>query len=138
MTTLKERSPGWSLSCFCPGENLIVISSRHRAKSIPWEMYFDSAQYKLCASEGAEPVFLAGGLRADNVREAMEGVEPFGLDLCSGVRTHGKLDLAKLEAFFRAVKAEGSIQNRPIWLQKLPKWGIELQAAAHEIGRSNV
>ena len=49
------------------------------------------------------PVFLAGGLHAGNVREAMEAVQPFGLDLCSGVRTNGKLDEGKLEAFFRAV-----------------------------------
>lgn len=50
-----------------------------------------------------KPVFLAGGLNADNVREAIEAVQPFGLDLCSGVRTDGKLDLWKLEEFFEAV-----------------------------------
>jgi phosphoribosylanthranilate isomerase len=49
------------------------------------------------------PVFLAGGLHAGNVREAMEAVQPFGLDLCSGVRTNGRLDEGKLEAFFKAV-----------------------------------
>lgn len=48
------------------------------------------------------PVFLAGGLRSNNVREAMDTVMPFGLDLCSGVRTNQKLDPEKLEAFFRA------------------------------------
>ncbi len=47
-----------------------------------------------------KPVFLAGGLNADNVRDAIETVQPFGLDLCSGVRTDGRLDLRKLEAFF--------------------------------------
>lgn len=51
------------------------------------------------------PVFLAGGLNAENVREAIETVQPFGLDLCSGVRTDGKLDLAKLERFFTASHA---------------------------------
>lgn len=50
-----------------------------------------------------KPVFLAGGLNADNVREAIEIVKPYGLDLCSGVRTNGKLDLPKLEAFFNGV-----------------------------------
>jgi phosphoribosylanthranilate isomerase len=50
------------------------------------------------------PVFLAGGLRADNVRAAVETVRPFGLDLCSGVRTEGKLDPFKLEKFFDALK----------------------------------
>lgn len=47
-----------------------------------------------------KPVFLAGGLNADNVREAVETVQPFGLDLCSGVRSGGKLDKFKLENFF--------------------------------------
>jgi phosphoribosylanthranilate isomerase len=47
------------------------------------------------------PVFLAGGLKAENVREAIEQVKPFGVDLCSGVRTNGKLDEEKLGAFFR-------------------------------------
>ncbi len=50
-----------------------------------------------------KPVFLAGGLDAENVREAIETVQPFGLDLCSGVRTDGKLDLKKLEQFFNGV-----------------------------------
>lgn len=48
------------------------------------------------------PVFLAGGLKAENVREAIETVQPFGLDLCSGVRTDGRLDPYKLEHFFKA------------------------------------
>ncbi len=50
-----------------------------------------------------KPVFLAGGLNAENVREAVETVQPFGLDLCSGVRTEGKLNLRKLDAFFAAL-----------------------------------
>jgi len=51
------------------------------------------------------PIFLAGGLKADNVGEAIESVAPFGLDLCSGVRTNGKLDRHKLVQFFAAVKS---------------------------------
>lgn len=47
------------------------------------------------------PVFLAGGLNPDNVREAVRAVKPFGLDLCSGVRTNGQLDEQKLRAFFK-------------------------------------
>jgi phosphoribosylanthranilate isomerase len=47
----------------------------------------------------AKPVFLAGGLNAQNVREAVRHVAPFGVDVCSGVRTNGKLDEAKLSAF---------------------------------------
>jgi phosphoribosylanthranilate isomerase len=51
------------------------------------------------------PIFLAGGLTPENVRQAIEEVSPFGLDLCSGVRTSGKLDAQKLERFFEAVRA---------------------------------
>ncbi|UBM59882.1 phosphoribosylanthranilate isomerase [Marinilongibacter aquaticus] len=49
------------------------------------------------------PIFLAGGLNKDNVRRAIDTVEPFGLDLCSGVRSGGNLDERKLEAFFQAI-----------------------------------
>lgn len=51
------------------------------------------------------PVFLAGGLKPSNVAEAVAAVQPFGLDLCSGVRTDGKLDPQKLEAFFAAIRS---------------------------------
>ncbi len=49
------------------------------------------------------PVYLAGGLRPANVAEAIAQVRPFGVDLCTGVRTNGKLDLEKLREFMRAV-----------------------------------
>ena len=49
------------------------------------------------------PVFLAGGLHANNVRQAIETVRPFAVDICSGVRTEGRLDPSKLEAFIKAV-----------------------------------
>jgi phosphoribosylanthranilate isomerase len=46
------------------------------------------------------PLFLAGGLKPDNVRQAIEQVGPFGLDICTGVRTNGNLDQSKLQALF--------------------------------------
>jgi phosphoribosylanthranilate isomerase len=49
------------------------------------------------------PVFLAGGLHSNNVRQAIETVKPFGVDICSGVRTEGRLDPNKLVAFIKAV-----------------------------------
>ncbi len=49
------------------------------------------------------PVFLAGGLKPENVRQAIEEVGPFGLDVCTGVRTNGSLDKAKLRALFAAL-----------------------------------
>lgn len=49
------------------------------------------------------PLFLAGGLNAGNVQRAVDTVQPFGVDLCSSVRTDGRLDERKLESFFRAL-----------------------------------
>jgi len=51
------------------------------------------------------PVFLAGGLNAGNVRQAIDEVGPFGLDICTGVRTNGRLDEHKLAAFFAGVSS---------------------------------
>lgn len=62
-----------------------------------WEMS------RRIVEQSPKPVFLAGGLKAENVKEAMDRVQPWGLDLCSGVRSNGALDPVKLEAFFRAV-----------------------------------
>jgi phosphoribosylanthranilate isomerase len=48
------------------------------------------------------PLYLAGGLKAENVADAIRAVAPFGVDVCSGVRTDGKLDERKLVAFMAA------------------------------------
>jgi phosphoribosylanthranilate isomerase len=51
------------------------------------------------------PVFLAGGLNPHNVISAIDEVAPFGVDVCSGLRTNGKLDEARLADFMAAVRA---------------------------------
>lgn len=50
------------------------------------------------------PVYLAGGLKSENVADAIRQVRPFAVDLCSGVRTDGKLDESKLAAFFNEIQ----------------------------------
>jgi phosphoribosylanthranilate isomerase len=50
------------------------------------------------------PVWLAGGLNAGNVAEAIATVRPNGLDLCNGVRSEGRLDAGKLAGFMAAVR----------------------------------
>jgi len=57
------------------------------------------------------PIFLAGGLTPENVVRAIHEVAPFGIDLCSGVRTNGKLDGAKLKHFFAEVRGASSIEG---------------------------
>jgi phosphoribosylanthranilate isomerase len=49
------------------------------------------------------PVYLAGGLRPGNVADAIRKVRPFGVDVCSGLRTAGRLDEGKLAAFAQAM-----------------------------------
>ena len=56
------------------------------------------------AAEAACPVFLAGGLKPSNVEDAIRRVRPYGVDLCTGVRTDDALDPGKLRAFMAAVK----------------------------------
>jgi phosphoribosylanthranilate isomerase len=51
------------------------------------------------------PVWLAGGLRPDNVADAVARGRPHGVDLCTGVRTAGRLDPSKLAAFARALRS---------------------------------
>jgi len=51
-----------------------------------------------------KPVFLAGGLNPDNAQQALATVAPYGLDLCSGVRTNQRLDAAKLGAFMAQIR----------------------------------
>jgi len=50
------------------------------------------------------PLFLAGGLNPTNVAEAIREVQPFGIDVCSGLRTEGTLDPQKLTEFIRAIR----------------------------------
>ncbi len=50
------------------------------------------------------PVFLAGGINPENARDAVEFVRPYGIDICTGVRTEGRLDDGKLAELFAAVQ----------------------------------
>lgn len=59
---------------------------------------------RLIREQSDVPIYLAGGLTPDNVREAIETVGPFGLDVCSGVRTNGALDEGKLDLFTGACR----------------------------------
>jgi phosphoribosylanthranilate isomerase len=49
------------------------------------------------------PTYLAGGINKDNIRKAIDHVQPYGIDLCSSVRTNGQLDERKLEELFKAL-----------------------------------
>src|SRR5205814_774611 len=59
------------------------------------------------------PIFLAGGLRPENVAHALDAVEPFGIDVCSGLRTNGMLDEGKLVALMLAVESRTRHRESP-------------------------
>lgn len=59
----------------------------------------------IASTEEARVAPQAGGLHARNVAEAINTVLPFGVDLCSAVRTDGKLDPVKLHDFMVAVRS---------------------------------
>jgi phosphoribosylanthranilate isomerase len=52
------------------------------------------------------PLFLAGGLNPANVAAAIREVQPYGIDVCSGLRTNGHLDREKLNQFFTRINAD--------------------------------
>jgi len=59
----------------------------------------------------AVPVFLAGGLSPQNIGEAIRQVHPYSVDVCSGLRTDGQLNEAKLEVFVSNLESAWRRQN---------------------------
>ena len=48
-------------------------------------------------AEITKPFFLAGGISADNIKEAIETVKPYGIDVSSSVETDKKKDRDKIK-----------------------------------------
>jgi len=98
-STRRARWRAWSMPfCSTPATpNLMVKELGGTGRVHDWDLS------RRIVEAVDRPVFLAGGLRADNVAEAVARVRPFGLDLCSSVRSQGRLDGDKLAAFFSAV-----------------------------------
>ena len=76
------------------GPDFVLAVDANRAWTVP-----DAVRF----ARLIEPLFLAGGLHAGNVADAIRAVQPHGLDVCSGVRTEGRLDAAKLQAFMSII-----------------------------------
>ena len=77
--------------------NLAVKELGGTGRTHNWEFSKDIVR------QSPVPVYLAGGIHPDNIREAIDRVGPFGIDLCSGVRTQQQLDEQKLARLFAAI-----------------------------------
>lgn len=53
-----------------------------------------------------KPFFLAGGLNAANVKDAIARCAPMAVDVSSAVETEGRKDEEKIKAFLKAVRGE--------------------------------
>lgn len=117
---------GEESAAYCRGWDMKVIkairvkeqSSLDSMKSIPADFYLldsfspgyggSGAQFPWQWLDGIDPgkLILSGGLRVDNVAEAIERIQPYGVDVCSGVEARpGVKDHGKLKAFISAAKA---------------------------------
>lgn len=68
---------------------------------------FDWEQLDISKFSGSKS-FVAGGLTIENVQEAIQKFQPYGVDVSSGVETNGEKDLAKIAAFIKKAKEERS------------------------------
>lgn len=59
---------------------------------------------KLDTAELAQPFFIAGGLKEDNVARAIQHFTPYAVDVSSGVETDGQKDQEKIRRFIERVK----------------------------------
>lgn len=81
---------------------LILFDTQHRrlrggtGKPFPWEHVVEIAQMR--------PVVVAGGLTPENVTRCIEVVQPYGVDVRSGIETGDRKDPEKMRAFVRAVR----------------------------------
>lgn len=73
--------------------NAVIAELGGTGRSHDWGV---SAEF---VRRSAKPVFLAGGLNPQNVKQAISTVRPFGLDLCTGVRSNNSLDQRLLHEF---------------------------------------
>ena len=68
-------------------------------KVFDWNLAFPAKKYG--------PIILAGGLTPNNVRQAIQRIQPYGVDVCSGVESQpGIKDHKKMQTFLKNVKAE--------------------------------
>ncbi|MEY8427901.1 hypothetical protein AALA00_09355 [Lachnospiraceae bacterium 46-15] len=66
-------------------------------------------QKKIPPEKISRPYFLAGGLESGNVGKAVKQLEPYAVDVSSGIETDGVKDKRKMAAFTAAVRKENRL-----------------------------
>lgn len=88
----KQDAEQWLSS---KADYLLFDSGAGSGVSFPWELL----------REVKREYFLAGGLRAENIPNALKVLTPYAIDLSSGVETDGRKDLQKMQEVVKLVRA---------------------------------
>lgn len=73
---------------------LVLDNGQGTGEAFDWQILKDISR----------PYFLAGGIQAANIREAVHNIRPYGIDVSSGVETDGVKDLEKMKEIIRCVR----------------------------------
>ena len=80
----------------CTADHVLLDSGAGTGEVFDWKLIKNMKR----------PYFLAGGLSPDNVKNAVEQLSPYAVDVSSGIETDGVKDKAKMAAFAAAVRGE--------------------------------
>ena len=83
----------------CPADFVLLDSGQGTGQTFDWHL----------AQEVERPFFLAGGLAANNVGQAIRTCRPYAVDVSSGIETGGVKDFKKMAAFMAEVQKEDAI-----------------------------
>jgi phosphoribosylanthranilate isomerase len=98
---LSYPTDAWLLDAYSPAQH------GGTGERFNWDLAIQARQW-------GKPIFLAGGLTAENVAQAIQQAQPYAVDVSSGVEmAPGKKDPEKLRAFIRAAKETGSAAVSP-------------------------
>lgn len=85
----------------CSADYVLLDSGTGTGKVFDWQLIKSLRR----------PYFLAGGLNIDNIEKALSELEPFAVDISSGIETNGSKDKEKMAAFAALVRAKERKSN---------------------------
>lgn len=91
------------LAAYAGVDYLMVDSGKGSGKTLDWQELPKTVE---------EPIFLAGGLRRANLKEAIETVQPYAVDISSGSETNGKKDLEKIKQLVAIAHQKGVYDDK--------------------------